>query len=459
MVAATTSTVPVSMDAERHQFNVSSGLRKPLQSKLDLGEMLVHQVSVFHARAALGVPAIAREFGEADNAVSPTSHALCTPVAKAGGAAGAAWAVRRDLGWLGVEERAMTVPLLRALHGARAPWRRKYLPHAWVPLPWAGRNATLRARTRARKRTMLHDIVLLGGSGFVGSRLCELLIAQRDGAPGRITVATRGRARARHLQILPGVEVQEADVHDDGVLAGLVAGRGAIVNLVGILHGDQAAFSRVHAALPRRVAVACREAGVQRLVHVSALGADGGAPSMYLRSKAEGESAIAGGGVPGAVLRPSVMFGERDRFLNLFARLSRFAPVIPLAGAGARFQPVWVDDVARAIVACLQAAPPASPVYECAGPQVYTLMELVRRAGRYSGHERLIIPLPAAVAECQAWFMEQLPGEPLISRDNLASMQVPSVASGRLPGLAELGISPASLDAVAPGYLVATAPA
>jgi hypothetical protein len=98
MVAATTSTVPVSMDAERHQFNVSSGLRKPLQSKLDLGEMLVHQVSVFHARAALGVPAIAREFGEADNAVSPTSHALCTPVAKAGGAAGAAWAVRRDLG-------------------------------------------------------------------------------------------------------------------------------------------------------------------------------------------------------------------------------------------------------------------------------------------------------------------------------------------------------------------------
>jgi NADH dehydrogenase len=300
---------------------------------------------------------------------------------------------------------------------------------------------------------MVHDIVLLGGSGFVGSRLCELLVGQRDGAPRCVTVATRRRAHAGHLQTLSGVEVQEADVHDDGALGRLVTGRGAVVNLVGILHGDQAAFSRVHAVLPRRVAAACRHAGVQRLVHVSALGADGGAPSMYLRSKSEGESAIVGGGVPGAILRPSVMFGERDRFLNLFARLSRFAPVIPLAGAQARFQPVWVDDVARAIIACLQARPPASPIYECAGPQVYTLMELVRGAGRYSGHERLVIPLPAAVAKCQAWFMEHLPGEPLISRDNLASMQVPNVASGRLPGLAELGISPASLDAVAPSYL------
>ena len=300
-------------------------------------------------------------------------------------------------------------------------------------------------------------VLILGGSGFIGSRLCEMLIEQSSARPGGITVATRRPARAQDLLALPGVDLDEADVHDDATLARLVAGRSTVVNLIAILHGNAASFSQVHVELPRRIARACLLAGVQRIVHVSALGANSKAPSMYLRSKAEGEAAIASTGVPAAILRPSVVFGAHDRFLNLFARLSKFAPVIPLACADAKFQPVWVDDVARAIIACLQMLRPTAQTYECAGPRVLTLGELVRLAGRYSGHARPVIPLPRAVGQVQAWFMEHLPGEPLMSRDNLASMQLPNVASGRLPGLAELGIEPATLEAIASKYLAATA--
>jgi NADH dehydrogenase len=221
-----------------------------------------------------------------------------------------------------------------------------------------------------------------------------------------------------------------------------------------MLHGDAAAFRRVHGELPGRLGRACRQAGVQRLVHVGALGAAPDAPSMYLRSKAEGEAALEASGMPASVLRPSVMFGAHDHFLNFFADLARRLPVIPLAAAQARIQPVWVDDVARAIIACLQAPQPAAQrVFECAGPQVYTLQELVRIAARCCGHERRVLALPDTAARLQAWLLEHLPGEPLLTRDNLASLQVPSVASGHCPGLAELGIRPTPLEAVAPQWL------
>lgn len=300
---------------------------------------------------------------------------------------------------------------------------------------------------------MLDDVLILGGSGFVGSRLCEMLLVPTGAPPGRVSVVTRRSDRARHLQPLPGLGIEEGNVHDDATLARLVAGRSAVVNLIGVLHGDAAAFDKAHAELPRRLAQACRREQVSQVVHISALGVARDAPSMYLRSKAVGEAAWSQADVPAAVLRPSVMFGERDHFLNLFARLSRFAPLIALAGAEAQFQPVWVDDVARAIVACLQRSRDVQEVYECAGPRVYTLAELVRLAGRFSGHERPIVALPRPAGQLLAGLMECLPGEPLMSRDNLASMQVPNVASGQLPGLAALGITPAALEAIAPGYL------
>ena len=301
------------------------------------------------------------------------------------------------------------------------------------------------------------DILILGGSGFVGASLCERLVERGRGG-GRITVPSRHASRAAYIRPLPTVEVVDADLHDDAQLARLVRGRDAVVNLVAQLHGSEAAFRHLHVELPRRLAQACREAGVRRIVHVSALGASASAPSRYLRSKAAGEAALQGAGIDLTVLRPSVIYGERDRFLNLFARLQAVFPVVPLAGAQARFQPVWVEDVASAIARCLDDPTTIDPTtigqtIECAGPRELTLRELVERAGRWSGHPRPVFGLPAPLATLQALLLEALPGEPLMSRDNLASMRVANVAGGTLPGLARLGIVAADIDAVAPTWL------
>jgi NADH dehydrogenase len=293
--------------------------------------------------------------------------------------------------------------------------------------------------------------LVLGGTGFVGRAVCEKLF---EGSPqGVIVVPTRRPRHADAVRPLPTVLPLVADVHDDAVLARLLDGCDAVVNLVAILHGSRAEFERVHLALPQRLARACRAAGVRRLVHVSALGVGPGAPSNYLRSKTEGETVLQAAGLALTLLRPSVIFGAQDRFLNLFARLQALAPLMPLAGGDARFQPVWVDDVAQAIVNALAQPASIGQTYECAGPGVYTLSELVHLAGRWSGHERPQFPLPMALGRLQALAMELAPGQPLMSRDNLDSMRVPNVASGRLPGLEALGITPTALEAVAPAYL------
>ncbi len=298
----------------------------------------------------------------------------------------------------------------------------------------------------------MSNILILGGSGFVGASLCERLV-ERERGGGRIGVPSRHPARAHAIRPLPTVEMIPADVHDDAQLARLVRGRDAVVNLVAQLHGSEAAFQRVHVDLPRRLGEICGSAGVRRVIHVSALGASASAPSRYLRSKAAGEAALQSAGLDLTVLRPSVIYGERDRFLNLFATLQKFFPLMPLGGAGARFQPVWVEDVASAIVRCLDDPTTIGQTIECTGPRELTLRELVQRAGRWSGHPRPVWGLPSALASLQALVLELLPGDPLMSRDNLASMQVDNVASGDLPGLARLGIVPADIDSVAPTWL------
>ncbi len=310
-------------------------------------------------------------------------------------------------------------------------------------------------------------IIVLGGSGFIGSHVCEKLAA----AGHQITVPTRRRSNARHLMSLPRLDLLECNVHDAAQLASAVAGHDAVVNLVAVLHGDAARFDHVHVELPRKIVAACQAAGVQRLVHVSALGAAPDAPSMYLRSKAQGEAVLSDSTLSLTLLRPSVVFGAEDKLLNVFAKLQQIAPFVPLAGADAKFQPVWVEDVATAITQLvtgyyqnnsysrdipLDRSPETlqkQPVYELCGQHVLSLRDLFALAGRCAGVQRPIVPLPMSMARLQAWVMEHLPGEPLMSRDNLDSMRSPNIASGKLPGLAALGIEPGSIYAIVPTYI------
>ena len=299
----------------------------------------------------------------------------------------------------------------------------------------------------------MNNILVLGGTGFVGRHVCEKI--QRAG--WRITVPTRRALNAASVQHLPRLTVVEADVHDEARLRRLLPGHDAVVNLVAILHGSEASFERTHVTLPTTLARACLATGVRRLVHVSALGVALDGPSMYQRSKARGEEALRSAGLDLSVLRPSVIFGAGDRFLNLFAQLQAVFPVVPLAGSTARFQPVWVEDVASAVIACLRdSGLPMSSVgqtFDCAGPEVLTLAELVRIAGEFGSRARPVLPLPMALGQLQARLMELMPGEPLMSRDNLAAMRVDNIANGQWPGLSSLGITPASVRSVAPTYL------
>lgn len=300
-------------------------------------------------------------------------------------------------------------------------------------------------------------ILILGATGFVGRHICTRL----SQAGWSAIVPSRSPAAARHLAGLPRVDVVPGDVHDEATLIRLLAGADAVVNLVAILHGSEAAFEQVHVELPKKLARACAAAGVRRLVQISALGAALDGPSMYQRSKARGEAVLhteaAADFLDLTVLRPSVIFGAQDKFLNVFAQLQRMFPLIPLAGADTRFQPVWVEDVAAAVMRCLQDDATIGQTFEACGPEVFTLRDLVRLAGQYAGvnqgRGRAVFALPMPLARVQAWVMERLPGEPLMSGDNLDSMAVDNIASGKVPGLDALGITPAALAAIAPGYL------
>lgn len=307
----------------------------------------------------------------------------------------------------------------------------------------------------------IRNVLIIGGTGFIGSHI----VAKLASCDCRVTVPTRRESHAQHLLALQSVEqVIEADVHDDATLDRLLHGQDAIINLVGILHGKShngasygPDFERVHVALPRRIVAACERQHVRRFVHMSALGADPAAPSMYLRSKGDGEAAASSSPmVATTIFRPSVVFGDKDRFLNLFASLQRMLPVMMVAGANAKFQPVYVEDVALAFVNALFDERTYGKTYELVGPKVYSLAELVRLAGKYSGHSRPVIGLPGPLAKAQAFIMEHMPGEPMMTRDNLASMEVDNVGHG--PIAAELGVIPTALEAVAPYYLRGLAP-
>lgn len=302
---------------------------------------------------------------------------------------------------------------------------------------------------------MKHEkICVIGGGGFVGHHLVSLLASRGC----RVWVPTRRRQRILDLAVLPTVEVVEADVHDPAVLLQLFRGMDAVINLVGILHGTAAEFERAHVELPRRIAHACNEAGVGRLLHMSALGADGASRSVYQQTKAKGEAEVMAigqaSGLAVTAFRPSVIFGPGDSFLSLFADLLKLAPVVPLAGAYARFQPVYVGDVARAFAIALDEPGTHSQVYGLCGPRVYTLAELLRLTARSLGLKRWIIPLDQSQSYLFARLMELKPGRKLMTRDNFYAMQSDNVCPEGFPAL--FG-QPTALEAVI-DYLRGTGP-
>lgn len=301
----------------------------------------------------------------------------------------------------------------------------------------------------------IKKVCVLGGGGFVGrhvvSRLCE--------QGYEVYVPYRNINHAKHLTVLPTVTLVEADVHDPDVLKGLFQGVDAVINLVGILHEHKrGAFQRAHVELPRKVVEACRATGVKRLLHMSALGGNPDGLSRYQRSKGEGEALVLaahGEDLAVTVFRPSVIFGPEDSFLNLFARLLQWAPIFPLGSPYAKFQPVYVGDVAHAYAASLNNPATFGQRYELCGPTVYTLRELVEFVARVKGLKRVVIPLSDEMSSLQARLLGLMPVK-MLTHDNYLTLKTDAVCGCPFPEV--FGIQPAALEAEAPQYLAATAP-
>ena len=298
-----------------------------------------------------------------------------------------------------------------------------------------------------------HKICLLGGTGFVGKRLA----ARLSEAGHDVVIFTRHRERQRDLLVLPTVRLVQGDVHDPEFLRKQFEGRDTVINLVGILNEkgrDGRGFARVHEELPSMIAEACRQTGVTRLLHMSALHASPAAPSRYLRTKALGEDAVHRAGSPDfhvTSFRPSVIFGPGDSFLNRFAGLLRLTPgMFPLACPQARFQPVYVEDVVRAFVESLDNHKTFGQRYDLCGPKVYTLREIVEYVARLVGKRVCIVGLNDALSYLQAATLEFMPGKPF-SLDNYRSLKVDSVCDKDFPEV--FGITPSSLEQIAPTYL------
>jgi NADH dehydrogenase len=296
------------------------------------------------------------------------------------------------------------------------------------------------------------EVCVLGGSGFVGRHVCHALAA----AGYRVRVATRDRERAKEqLILLPTVEVATVDIHDPAQLDAFAGGADAVINLVGVLHdgrGDRS-FQAAHVELARKVVAACRNRGIGRLLHMSALASSRDGPSRYLRSKGEAEAIVRESRLAWTIFRPSVVFGPGDSFLNLFATVLRFSPVVALACPGARFQPVYAEDVAAALVRSLADLESIGRSYDLCGPRVYTLRELVETVAAVTGRRRLVVGLNDRLSYWQAYAMELLPVK-LMTRDNYYSMKVDNVCGCDFP----FGVAPAALEAVAPSYLGSRTP-
>ncbi len=299
----------------------------------------------------------------------------------------------------------------------------------------------------------ISTICVIGGSGFVGRHVCAALAARGL----RVRVPTRHRDSAKHLTTLPTVETVAADVHDAAALRVLISGCDAVINLVGVLHGGRghASFNDAHVVLASKVVAACRETGVRRLLHMSALHAGAERPSEYLRSKGEAEAIVRGSGLDVTIFRPSVIFGRDDQFLNTFAALLKALPGMIVPAAQARFQPVYVGDVAQAFVESLLRLESIGKSYDLGGPKVYTLQQLVEFVAHAMGRKRMIFGADKTLTNIMAFAMECLPGN-MMSMDNVRSMTVDSVCDSGCTF--PFGIKPQAVEAIAPAWIAHQSP-
>jgi len=296
-------------------------------------------------------------------------------------------------------------------------------------------------------------ITVFGGAGFIGRHLVRRLAGQ--GA--RVLGVSRNPARGYFLQPMGSVGqilVERVDLTSEQALARALTGSSAVVNLMGILYETrQQKFADVHGVLPGRIASVARAIGIERMVHLSAIGADPASASAYARSKADGEKRVREALPAATILRPSIVIGPEDGFFNRFAAMARMLPMLPLIGGGeTRFQPVYVGDVADAIVAALQSSDAAGQTYQLGGPQVYSFAELMRYMLDVLGRRRLLVPLSFGMASFQARFLELLPVPPL-TRDQVELLKVDNVVADGAPGLNDLGIAATPIELVVPAYL------
>lgn len=297
----------------------------------------------------------------------------------------------------------------------------------------------------------MSKIVVLGGAGFIGRHIVHRLAAHGES----VWVPSRHRERAKHLIMLPTVQVLDADIHNQAELDALCRGAEAVINLVGILNERRRGeFTDAHPALVEKIVSACRANDIARLLHMSALNASVAGASDYMRSKGQAEKIIMQSGLAWTIFQPSIVFGREDKFLNLFACLLKWFPMLALGCPDARFQPIYVDDLAHVVVRSLRDPRTIGQRYPLCGPTMYSLQEIVTLVGEITGHRRHIIPLGRGLSTLQAIVLEHLPGK-LMSRDNLASMEQASVCDCPFPAL--FGITPQALEAIVPSYLAPAA--
>ena len=289
---------------------------------------------------------------------------------------------------------------------------------------------------------------VFGGAGFIGRYVVQRLaaldyvvrIAVRDPLAAR-SLCTQGRVG----QIVP----LRASVTDEAAVARAVEGADIVVNLVGILHGD---FDRVQGQGPGIIARAAAAAGVKRLVQVSAIGADAGSDSAYARSKAVGEAQALAAFPTATILRPSVVFGEEDQFFNRFAGMARLLPFMPVVSGATKFQPVFVGDVADAVMASLANPDSMGRTYELGGPRVMSMRDVLRFILETTRRRKRLVDMPMGLMAFQASILEKLPN-PALTTDQLKLLGRDNVVAEGMPGLSDLGIAPTSVEAVVPGYL------